>query len=569
MPNSFSRGVSRGKPQAPVTDIQCHKYIRPTLLPALRLWLFAINMLAPTTEAQTIQVQVNINGGVGGNGGEGGSQGGGGGAGEAPRIIYHVHAQYFSMENHLCAVVPGMNLEAPGLLGNFAENSDRFPPSPATKRTHPLPNLDENPSNIVATERFLPSSCTSDFGQEQSRTPSRYGHEIEQAQTNFSAAPLSPSEQHPRRMKTGKSDSSLSTLDKARPVYAQSSEGSSRLSPTLSRRDMWEHSLDDYFKMFLDVKREKPTSDWNPDGLHCYVTGGSTGLGLELAKLLAKKGAHVSIVARNQERLDNALAQIEEERKFPGQQLHAYSFSLYTAANSAAALAAVCAPHNGNAPDAIFTCAGAARPMYFVEMSEEDFRHGMDDAYWVQAWTIFAAVKLMVKQKRKGRLALVSSTLGYMPFVGWGSYAPGKQALRGLADPLQSELMLYPDLTVHIYFPPSILTPGEVFPPLTTRICLTLASIIDPENAITPDVAARSFLRGVQKGQAHVTSDFIADMFRASTRGATPKQNWIKDAVLDMLAYFVAPIWRSDVDRRVRASREEHMAHLQKRGFFD
>jgi hypothetical protein len=27
--------------------------------------------------------------------------------------------------------------------------------------------------------------------------------------------------------------------------------------------------------------------------------------------------------------------------------------------------------------------------MYFVEMTEEDMRRGMDDAYWIQAWTIF------------------------------------------------------------------------------------------------------------------------------------------------------------------------------------
>ncbi|KAJ7851035.1 oxidoreductase [Mycena olivaceomarginata] len=307
--------------------------------------------------------------------------------------------------------------------------------------------------------------------------------------------------------------------------------------------------------------------DWNPDGLHCYVTGGSTGLGLELAKLLTQKGAHVSIVARNQERLDAALSQLEAARKSPGQQLHAYSFSLYTAVDSAAALAAACAPHDGNAPDAVFTCAGAAHPMYFVEMTEEELRRGMDDAYWVQAWTIFAAVKQMVKQKRKGRLALVSSTVGYMSFLGWASYAPGKQALRGLADTLQSELMLYPGLSVHIYFPGSILTPGfedeqRDKPKLTKEID-------DPGSAITPDVAARAFLKGVQQGEAHITSDFTADMFRASTRGAAPKHNWIKDAVLDMIAYFAAPIWRAGVDRRVRASQQEHLAHLRERGFFD
>jgi hypothetical protein len=47
------------------------------------------------------------------------------------------------------------------------------------------------------------------------------------------------------------------------------------------------------------------------DTQHCYVTGGSTGLGLELAILLTKRGAHVSIVARNKERLQKALENLE------------------------------------------------------------------------------------------------------------------------------------------------------------------------------------------------------------------------------------------------------------------
>ena len=41
------------------------------------------------------------------------------------------------------------------------------------------------------------------------------------------------------------------------------------------------------------------------------MTGGSAGLGLSLAILLTKKGADVSIVARNQERLDKALKELE------------------------------------------------------------------------------------------------------------------------------------------------------------------------------------------------------------------------------------------------------------------
>jgi 3-dehydrosphinganine reductase len=44
-------------------------------------------------------------------------------------------------------------------------------------------------------------------------------------------------------------------------------------------------------------------------------------------------------------------------------------------------------------------------------------------------------------------------------------------------------------------------------------------------------------LAGVQQGHAHITSDFITDLFRTSTRGVTPKQNWLKDALLDLVAY--------------------------------
>ena len=42
-----------------------------------------------------------------------------------------------------------------------------------------------------------------------------------------------------------------------------------------------------------------------------YITGGSSGLGLSLAHILAEKGANISIVARNQKKLDEALASLE------------------------------------------------------------------------------------------------------------------------------------------------------------------------------------------------------------------------------------------------------------------
>lgn len=52
-------------------------------------------------------------------------------------------------------------------------------------------------------------------------------------------------------------------------------------------------------------------SDLGVGSQHCYVTGGSAGLGLALAIHLVKKGADVSIVARNEGRLKKALDELE------------------------------------------------------------------------------------------------------------------------------------------------------------------------------------------------------------------------------------------------------------------
>lgn len=44
---------------------------------------------------------------------------------------------------------------------------------------------------------------------------------------------------------------------------------------------------------------------------HMYITGGSSGLGLALAKYMASKGASVTIVARDQKKLDEAKLEIQ------------------------------------------------------------------------------------------------------------------------------------------------------------------------------------------------------------------------------------------------------------------
>ncbi|KAJ2931994.1 hypothetical protein H1R20_g5105, partial [Candolleomyces eurysporus] len=230
------------------------------------------------------------------------------------------------------------------------------------------------------------------------------------------------------------------------------------------------------------------SQNWNPDG-----KAEAKGLDWHLPKILVTKGAHVSIVARNQQKLDEALAELEAARIAPSQILQAHSASLVSASESTAALEAVCKAHNGQAPDAVITCAGSAKPGFFIEATEQDLLDGMQNGYWIQAWTAWAALKMMVKQKKTGgKICLVSSMLGYMSIIGWSPYAPPKTALRALADTLQSETMLY-GIDTQVYFPPTMFSPGlenenKTKPDIVKKID-------ESDEGQTPEQAAQQFYK--------------------------------------------------------------------------
>lgn len=60
-----------------------------------------------------------------------------------------------------------------------------------------------------------------------------------------------------------------------------------------------------------------------------------------------------------------------------------------TAEESEEALHTVCRPFGGAAPDAIFMCAGSAKPKFYVELTKEEVEQGMMNGFWLQAWTAY------------------------------------------------------------------------------------------------------------------------------------------------------------------------------------
>ncbi|MFN8037455.1 MAG: SDR family oxidoreductase [Acidimicrobiia bacterium] len=234
-------------------------------------------------------------------------------------------------------------------------------------------------------------------------------------------------------------------------------------------------------------------------GAHVVVTGGSSGIGLETARLAAGRGAAVSLVARDPGRLEAAAASIAASA--PGAAIGTASIDVTDSAAVRAGFAAL-ARERGPA-DVLVTAAGLAHPGYFEQLDDAVFRDQMEVDYFGTLHAIRAVVPSML-ERRRGHLVLVSSTAGLVGVFGYSAYIPTKYAVRGLAETLRRELKPR-GIVVSCVYPPDTDTPGfaaenEIKPAETTAISAAIA----PRPAA--DVAT-AIVRGVERDRRVITVD--------------------------------------------------------------
>ncbi|GHJ87840.1 hypothetical protein NliqN6_4242 [Naganishia liquefaciens] len=295
-------------------------------------------------------------------------------------------------------------------------------------------------------------------------------------------------------------------------------------------------------------------------GKHCYVTGGSSGLGLALSEYLATQGAHVTIVARDEKKLQDAKTRIESRRASASQRIVAISADLTSQSESAKAYNQAIEQQRALQPENVFLCAGHAKPGFFVEADERDLRSGLDGTYWVSAWTAQIAGKTMSARQQGGRIVFVGSFLALTTFVGYAGYAPGKYALKGLADTLRSEYLLY-GIDVHMYLPAGILSPNfevenRTKPEITKKI-------EEGDNPMTPEACVECLITGLERGYYQITNDLITDILRVASRGNAPWNNIVWDGILLIIAAIGVPVWRWIIDYQVRSHRAIHAEKLK------
>jgi NAD(P)-dependent dehydrogenase (short-subunit alcohol dehydrogenase family) len=163
------------------------------------------------------------------------------------------------------------------------------------------------------------------------------------------------------------------------------------------------------------------------------ITGGSRGLGLEMARLLASKGAKLAICARSQDQLTSA----EQEIAAMGAEIIAVRADL-TDPDQAGDLINHVAAHYGRL-DILVNNAGTmlVAPENLLEVS--DYREVMDANLWSALYTMKAAIPHF-RSQGEGQIVNICSIGGKIAVPHMLPYSVSKFAMTGLSEGMAAEL---------------------------------------------------------------------------------------------------------------------------------
>lgn len=204
------------------------------------------------------------------------------------------------------------------------------------------------------------------------------------------------------------------------------------------------------------VKLLTPAKTVSLKGKHVVITGGSSGIGKACAIFAAQKGAHVTIIARNIDKLIEAQKEIMRHAADEDQLISKVSVDIVhyeDVENNLSELEEIVGPIY-----MLINCAGMAICGKIEEYTEQQIKALIDVNFLGSMFAVKAIVPKF-KKRREGIIVLTASQLALMGMYGLSAYAACKFALRGLAESLQMEVKNY-NISVTLALPPDTDTPG-------------------------------------------------------------------------------------------------------------
>jgi NAD(P)-dependent dehydrogenase (short-subunit alcohol dehydrogenase family) len=174
-------------------------------------------------------------------------------------------------------------------------------------------------------------------------------------------------------------------------------------------------------------------ADFSFAGKVVIITGGSRGLGLTIARQLAQEGARVALLARDEDELGRARAQVRE----CGGEAFAVPCDLLDRAQSLGAVQTVL--DRFGTIDVLINNAGIIEVGPLENMQRADFEKAMQ----LHCWAPFNLIQQVIPHMRRaggGRIVNIASIGGKVAVPHMAPYSMSKFALVGLSDAFRAEL---------------------------------------------------------------------------------------------------------------------------------
>lgn len=244
-------------------------------------------------------------------------------------------------------------------------------------------------------------------------------------------------------------------------------------------------------------------------GKHIVITGGSSGLGLELGRRLATRGARLTLVARDRDKLSRAQAQLAAEGH-SRVEICSCDVSDHPAVEES--FAGIF--DRSGAVDILICSAGILREGYFQAQSVATFQAVMSVNFFGTLHTI-KAVLPHFERAGSGRIVCIASMAGLLGAFGYSAYCSSKHAVVGLCETLRHELKPR-GITVQVVCPP------EFGSPMVTE----LNTYRSPENralvhtlpVMTVEAVADEILAGISAGRYRIIPGAVTRALELSNR---------------------------------------------------
>ncbi|RYP27316.1 hypothetical protein DL767_007740 [Monosporascus sp. MG133] len=294
-------------------------------------------------------------------------------------------------------------------------------------------------------------------------------------------------------------------------------------------------------------------------GKTVFVTGGSAGLGLEISKAVAAQGAHVTIFARRQKLLDEARSVIKDVRRSKEQEINAVSVNLANASEVDSVFRA-----QPRLPHMLFCCAGGTPGQvgFINDLAPAQLETCMQNNYLTAAFCAQIMLKIWTEDDKTAKgttpltrhIVFINSVAAFCTVPGMGAYSAPKSAVRGLADCLRMEALVYSSPTrkysIHCAFPSTFISDAffeeqKGKPLLTKEIEGTVGT---PEELMRKHPSAKKeadlILAGVAKGDFAICDGSVeSPLLFANMVGVSPRRGLgIYDTIMSLVVAFAWPL---------------------------